>query len=483
MTPVVLSQHGALGRCVTAAVGAAILAMGIFTAASAQSGGTPPLQATIFLRDAPADATFHPTDPGSKIKIVVQVENISGSPVFTGEGFAATDFSRRLFFTDPRGGTVINTQEQLIHGFSPLFQCLSRRRTLLTPATPVVPLEMLAGPATAPHFFREYVIDDARALYDLTRPGRYSVNARVPLLTFAISDPTAVFDDCDQLEGMRVANVTAVTGRQEFTVMSNSLEFTIAAVPASIVVNPAAASIPAGGSQAFTAEGFDADGASLGDVTGSTTYTISPDGSCSGAICTATTMGPHTITATNGAATATSMLSVTPGASLVLDAAKIWVGLANSDDVGVAFDLLATAKRNGIAIASGQLDSVPGGSSGFNNARLSTIPFAPTSAPVSVVPGDTLSIEVSVRTACVGSRHTSGTARLWFNGRPVDSGSGRDAGSRLGATIAGKAQTYFLRTNGVLDAAAGSSRSFVNMAAGKTCSPFKPFGTWTVTLP
>jgi hypothetical protein len=402
--------------------------------------------------------------------------------VFTTEGFGATDVTRRLFFTDPRGGTVVNTQESVIHGFSPLFQCLSRRGVLLSPATPVVPLETLAGPPTA-RFFREYVIDDARALYDLGRPGRYSVDARVPLLTFALSDPGAVFDDCDQLERTRVANVAAVTGRRELTVVSNSLEFTIAAVPATIAVSPATASIGAGGSQAFTAEGFDADGLSLGDVTAGTTFRIAPDGSCSGSTCTAASIGPHTVTATNGDAATTATLHVTSGATVTLGTAQVWVGLANSDDVGVAFDLLAIVTKNGVAVGSGQLDSVPGGSSGFNNARLSAIALAPTAGSITVVPGDTLGLDLSVRTACVGSRHVSGTARLWFNGRAVDTGAARDAGSRVGVTIGGVARPYFMRTGDALDTTAGSARAFVTMSAGRTCSPFKSFGSWTVTLP
>jgi hypothetical protein len=44
---------------------------------------------------------------------------------------------------------------------------------------------------------------------------------------------------------------------------------------------------------------------------------------------------------------------------------------------------------NGALVGSGQLNSVAGGSSGFNNAKLSHIPLT-LGAPVSVFPGDTL---------------------------------------------------------------------------------------------
>ena len=44
------------------------------------------------------------------------------------------------------------------------------------------------------------------------------------------------------------------------------------------MISPASATITAGGSQAYTAEGFDASNNSLGDVTASTTFSIAPNG-------------------------------------------------------------------------------------------------------------------------------------------------------------------------------------------------------------
>ena len=81
-----------------------------------------------------------------------------------------------------------------------------------------------------------------------------------------------------------------------------------------IVITPATASISAGGSQPYHAEGFDAANTDLGDVTGATSFAITPNGSCTGASCGATTPGPHTVTGTDGTATATASLSVTAGA-------------------------------------------------------------------------------------------------------------------------------------------------------------------------
>jgi len=186
--------------------------------------GTPPLRATILLGPgAPATGVF---TAGVPIPITVQIENVSGDAVATTEGFSSTDFFRRLYFTDANGGTTTNKIEEKIHADSRVFMCLSRGRVLQRQAIPVAPIEVLAGPATLPNFFREYQIADVRTLYDLSRPGRYSVNARIPLLVFSLSDPNAIVANCDQVPGT-LANVTALSGSSTFFIISNSLEFEV----------------------------------------------------------------------------------------------------------------------------------------------------------------------------------------------------------------------------------------------------------------
>ena len=76
------------------------------------------------------------------------------------------------------------------------------------------------------------------------------------------------------------------------------------------MISPATATIGAGGSQAYSAQGFDAANNSLGDVTSASTFTIGPNGSCTGNVCTATAGGPHTVTGTNGGKTSTSSLVI-----------------------------------------------------------------------------------------------------------------------------------------------------------------------------
>jgi peptidoglycan/xylan/chitin deacetylase (PgdA/CDA1 family) len=79
-------------------------------------------------------------------------------------------------------------------------------------------------------------------------------------------------------------------------------------------VSPQSAQIGAGQSQVYSAEGFDAAGNDLGDVTAQTEFSIGPDGSCQGARCGATVAGAHTVQATNGSAGGHANLEVSPGA-------------------------------------------------------------------------------------------------------------------------------------------------------------------------
>ena len=94
---------------------------------------------------------------------------------------------------------------------------------------------------------------------------------------------------------------------------------------ASIVISPSSASIAAGTTQAYTAEGFDAFSNSRGDVTGDTTFSIDGTGTCLVADCGSNDSGSYTVTGTDGLFTDTATLVVTPAA-----AASITIDLSPS---------------------------------------------------------------------------------------------------------------------------------------------------------
>ncbi|WP_232793925.1 DUF11 domain-containing protein [Pseudofrankia saprophytica] len=98
--------------------------------------------------------------------------------------------------------------------------------------------------------------------------------------------------------------------------------FTVDAAPlASLTISPANSTIAPGATQAYTAQGSDAFGNPVALDPAGTRYSISPNGSCTGATCTATTPGAHTVTVKNKgiATTATLTVSVAPaGADLAV---------------------------------------------------------------------------------------------------------------------------------------------------------------------
>ena len=162
---------------------------------------------------------------------------------------------------------------------------------------------------------------------------------------------------------------------------------------------------------------------------------------------------------------------------------RVWIGLKNSDDVGLRLDLLAEVVGDGTKIGEGRLDNVSAGSSGFNNAVLRAIPLALIGGPVDFPVVATLEVKVSVRRTCSGGGHDSGVTRLWYNGQPTDSGAKRDAGSRLDAMRDLVTVGQFLRGGFALSTTPGTSRQSIDVSvdAKQACPdrPFKAFGTWS----
>jgi YVTN family beta-propeller protein len=153
----------------------------------------------------------------------------------------------------------------------------------------------------------------------------------------------------------------------------------------------------------------------------------------------------------------------------------VWVGLKNSDDIGIRFDLRAEVYRNGAQlVGSGEVAGVAGGSSGFNNAKQNVIPLT-LNAGTTFASGDTLSVKVLARNACTGSGKNSGTARLWYNDNAAD--------SRFAATIGSPATYYLLSGLGLGGSPGSGPKNTIDVAAGAKCSAYKMFGTWSSTLP
>lgn len=103
-----------------------------------------------------------------------------------------------------------------------------------------------------------------------------------------------------------------VTGTDETAQGTATLSVNAGAL-SRLVLSPGSASLAAGASQAYTAEGYDAYGNDLGDVSAATTFAIGPDGSCSATLCTARVQGTHTVSGTDSGATGTSVLTVQGG--------------------------------------------------------------------------------------------------------------------------------------------------------------------------
>jgi hypothetical protein len=135
-------------------------------------------------------------------------------------------------------------------------------------------------------------------------------------LSFDAGSSTACSIVAGKLHVISVAGTCTVTATKAADTGYNpttsvAFNITVAALD-HITLIPASATITAGGSQAYTATGFAADGNSW-DATSSITFTIDGGGSCNGALCTATVAGDHIVTGTDtvgGTILATATLHV-----------------------------------------------------------------------------------------------------------------------------------------------------------------------------
>ena len=148
--------------------------------------------------------------------------------------------------------------------------------------------------------------------------------------------------------------------------------------------------------------------------------------------------------------------------------AGLWIGLQNSNAVGLRIDLRTEVYNGGNLVAEGHINGVRTGSSGFNNAILHTVPLEVLAPFTSYT-----TVTVSARVSCYEPGHLSGVARLWYNGRFIDTGPTRDAGSRIQFH---QMTTQFLRNIDEarrLNTNAGTDRKFLDISLDSSmpCGP------------
>jgi Bacterial Ig domain/Bacterial Ig-like domain (group 1) len=112
----------------------------------------------------------------------------------------------------------------------------------------------------------------------------------------------------DTVTGDQVGTVTV---RGTANGHSGTVDFSVVAGPLDhVVLSPSTSTISPGGSQAYATEAFDAADNSLGDVSGTATLGITPNGSCTAPDCSASVAGAHTVTTSYGGKTDTATLTV-----------------------------------------------------------------------------------------------------------------------------------------------------------------------------
>jgi peptidoglycan/xylan/chitin deacetylase (PgdA/CDA1 family) len=224
--------------------------------------------------------------------------------------------------------------------------------------------------------------------------------------------------DCAQSEcsAGAAAQHTVIASRDG---ASDEAQLGVQAGPTSrIAISPQVPSITAGDSQSFAVEAFDQSGNDLGDVTAQTTFSITPDGSCQEATCTALKAGPHTVTASEGGLLDETTLQVNPGAlariSVSPPSAQVSAGEAQTykvegydqygNDLG---DVTAQASFSIAPNGSCNAASCSAGPSGPHTVSASDDAFADT-ASLSVVPGvlDHLAVWPETATITAGELQT-----------------------------------------------------------------------------
>ncbi len=125
-----------------------------------------------------------------------------------------------------------------------------------------------------------------------------------------------VTTDVNGLAEFSYADMSGTGGTDTIAAASGALQSNVVSitwtVPGEldyITISPLTVTVPPGQAVAYSTEAFDLFDNSRGDVTAQTAFSIT-DGTCTGASCSATTPGEHTVTADHNGAIATATLTV-----------------------------------------------------------------------------------------------------------------------------------------------------------------------------
>ena len=138
--------------------------------------------------------------------------------------------------------------------------------------------------------------------------------------------------------GTDVQSSPAVSGGVVYAGSSDGKLYAFHIVADHLALTPANATIVAGATQVYRAEGYDSLNADLGDVTAMVTFSIDGTGTCTSNVCGSTVGGTYTVTGTMGTAPGTTMLRVSiSGATYVARTVAVAVAVAVAGQGGVLY--------------------------------------------------------------------------------------------------------------------------------------------------
>lgn len=201
-------------------------------------------------------------------------------------------------------------------------------------------------------------------------------------------------------------------------------------------LSPSAPSITADNTQAFTATGLDQYGNSRGLVTGATTFSMTPSGSCTLAVCSNGLVGVYTVTGTDSGKTGTATLTVTPGVATHFTV----VPGAFSQTAGTGFSVVVTALDANGNTATGYTGSVTFTSSSVLASLPSVYTFTGGDAGVHTFTGVLLNTAGSKTITATDGVKTGTSSAITVSAGPLDHLSLSPASSSVAA---GSTKTYY----------------------------------------